>query len=278
MTGRDAGTVAGRVPLAGRWARPGVRRRTTVGDVVATYLPDGYVQLEPARWFSLPDAGPVAEHPDLLDAHGHLVASIGVLLLEGPGWRLLVDAGLGPAHVPASATHASLGVMVGGGLVEHAGEIGAVDAVVVTHAHDDHVGWARAGWPGFAGLARVPHLVGAGERAPSGWGVLRDGDEVVPGVRVLATPGHTHGHVSLVVDGGAGRLLVAGDVLHSPVQVPHPGLGSCFDVDPGASARSRARVLAELAVPGTVGAVTHFADVPFGVVRDGRWVPLPDGD
>lgn len=273
MTGRDGGT--GAVLAADRWARPGRRRRTAVGDVVATYLPDGYVQLEPARWFSLPDAGPVAEHPELLDAHGHLVASVGVLLLEGPGWRLLVDAGLGPARVPASATHASLGVMVGGGLVGHAAQIGAVDAVVVTHVHDDHVGWARAGWPGFGGLARVPHLVGAGERAPSGWGVLRDGDEVVPGVRVLATPGHTHGHVSLVVDGGVGRLLVVGDVLHSPVQVPHPGLGSCFDVDPVASVRSRELVLAELAVPGTVGAVTHFADVPFGVVRDGRWQPLP---
>lgn len=59
--------------------------------------------------------------------------------------------------------------------------------------------------------------------------------------------------MSLVVDGGAGRLLVVGDVLHSPVQVPHPGLGSCFDVDPGESARSRARVLAELAVPGRSG-------------------------
>jgi glyoxylase-like metal-dependent hydrolase (beta-lactamase superfamily II) len=261
-------------PAAVRWARPGRLQQVVLGDVVVTYVPDGFVELDPGAWFSRDDPNRVFRtHKELLGDAGMLVASVGVLLLEGPGWRLLVDAGLGPTRVPASDTHPALGAMHGGDLVDHRPRLRDVDAVVVTHWHDDHVGWARAGWPGFGNLREAPHLVGTGEPAPSHWGRVSDGDEVAPGVRVLATPGHTAGHVSLVVAGTEQRLVVLGDVMHSPVQVAQPHLGSCFELDAHESRRSRSRVLDELAVPGTLGAATHFADVPFGVVRGGRWEP-----
>lgn len=256
-----------------RWSRPGGRRQVTIGTITVTYLPDGYVELHPARWFSL--IGPVPDlDPALLSTGGMLIASVGVLLLEGPGWRLLVDAGLGPTAVPAERTHPALGVMAGGGLAEHAAEIGSVDAVLVTHAHEDHTGWARRGWPGFPGVAGAPHLIGAGEPAPETWRRVTEGQDIVPGVSVLATPGHTAGHVGLVLSSGTARMVVLGDVLHSPHQVGHADLGSCFEADAAQSRASRARVLQELAVPGTVGAATHFADVPFGRLGPGGWEPV----
>lgn len=259
--------------MTGRWSRPGRRRQVVVGDVTVTYLPDGYVEMHPGRWFAR--AQPVPDlDPRLLASGGMLVASVGVLLLEGPGWRLLVDAGLGPTTVPADRTHPALGAMVGGGLARHAAEIGTVDAVLVTHAHDDHAGWARQGWPGFPGVAGAPHLVGEGELAPASWRRLAGGEEVVPGVSVLATPGHTAGHLCVVVSSGTDRVVVLGDVLHSPLQIAHPDLGSCFESDPAQSIASRSRALRELAVPGTVGAATHFADVPFERLRGHRWEPV----
>jgi glyoxylase-like metal-dependent hydrolase (beta-lactamase superfamily II) len=258
-----------------RWAQPAVRRSLALGGITATYLPDGYVELHPARWFSLDGATSLYDdRPELIASSGHLVASIGVLLLEGPGWRILVDAGLGPTSVPADATHPALGVMRGGGLASFASVIGEVDAVVLTHAHDDHVGWARRGWAGLPGVAGAPHLVGRDEPAPREWERVDDGQEIAPGVTAIATPGHTAGHLSLVVDGDERRLVVVGDTFHSPLQVEVTHLCSCFDVDPARSRDSRARMLRELEHPGTVAAATHFADVPFGRVRAGRWEPV----
>ena len=56
---------------------------------------------------------------------------------------------------------------------------------------------------------------------------LLDGDaEVLPGVRVLATPGHTVGHQSVVVDGDGNEVLI-GDAAYTPAIYGYP------DVDPG---------------------------------------------
>src|SRR5262249_9165291 len=51
---------------------------------------------------------------------------------------------------------------------------------------------------------------------------LLDGDaEVLPGVRVLATPGHTSGHQSIVVDGDGEEVLI-GDAAYTPAIYADP--------------------------------------------------------
>jgi N-acyl homoserine lactone hydrolase len=45
--------------------------------------------------------------------------------------------------------------------------------------------------------------------------VEHDGDaEIVPGVRVVTTPGHTPGHQSVLVDTDDGLVVVGGDVAY----------------------------------------------------------------
>src|SRR5213078_2972812 len=52
---------------------------------------------------------------------------------------------------------------------------------------------------------------------------LLDGDaEVLPGVRVVATPGHTVGHQSVVVDGDGEELMI-GDAAYTPALYRRPG-------------------------------------------------------
>src|SRR6202000_798797 len=101
----------------------------------------------------------------------------------------------------------------------------------------------------------------------SGVVLIDDGDEVAPGVTAMVTPGHSLGHTSYVVTSRSGqRLVVLGDVFHSPPQISHTEWTSDPDRDPTVVPSARARILAELTVADTVGFAFHFGDQPFGRV------------
>lgn len=98
-----------------------------------------------------------------------------------------------------------------------------VDMVVTTHTHADHAGALLQ----FRGL---PWLLGrnelAGMAAIEGEPIVEakksmmgpvvelcdtDPQEVMPGVTSYPTPGHSPGHISLLVETDAGRVLINGD-------------------------------------------------------------------
>src|SRR5205807_8207344 len=60
----------------------------------------------------------------------------------------------------------------------------------------------------------------------------------------LPTPGHTPGHVSILITSQGERALVLGDVAHSPVQVREPDWVSRADMDPELTRQTR-RALVE---------------------------------
>jgi len=86
-----------------------------------------------------------------------------------------------------------------------------VGHVIVTHRHPDHIGSAPAV---LERASEATAYAGPGDAeaidAPEAVTVVSDGDHVF-GLRVVATPGHTAGHISLLDE--AGGLLVAGDAL-----------------------------------------------------------------
>lgn len=55
---------------------------------------------------------------------------------------------------------------------------------------------------------------------------------VAPGVDLLATPGHTPGHQSVVVSSGSARAVILGDLLHCPLQIGMPEWGVVFASTP----------------------------------------------
>ena len=109
--------------------------------------------------------------------------------------------------------------------VVHTGNLGwdAVHHVILTHYHPDHigsVGEVLAAAPkatAYAGAADIPQI-----KTPRPLKAIGDNDEVF-GLRVIATPGHTPGHVC--VFDPAGSLLILGDAMNnvgSKLSGPNP--------------------------------------------------------
>jgi glyoxylase-like metal-dependent hydrolase (beta-lactamase superfamily II) len=119
----------------------------------------------------------------------------------------------------------------------------AVRHVVLTHYHDDHAGGVadvmrQAGAAtGYAGEADLPRIDG-----PRPMEVAADDAEIF-GLQVVATPGHTAGHICLF-DPATG-VLVAGDALNNTAGLA--GSNPQFTADEG-QARESVRKLAALPV------------------------------
>ncbi|MGW7268900.1 MBL fold metallo-hydrolase [Streptomyces sp. NPDC054864] len=100
---------------------------------------------------------------------------------------------------------------------------------------------------------------------------------IAPGVRLRPTPGHTPGQVAVELSSRGESALITGDCIHHPVQLVHPDLGSCVDIDPAAATRTRQELLSSLVGTRTLLLGSHFPPPTAGhVIPEGgayRLVP-----
>jgi N-acyl homoserine lactone hydrolase len=130
------------------------------------------------------------ERTIVVDPGNHHLAAYGIL------GRALGRFGLTPADVDLIiATHshhdhlASLAPFAGKELILGAGEIDYARQVYGTAPIDAHLGW----------METVTEALAEPETP------------VIPGVTVVTTPGHTPGHISVLIESGDERILIAGD-------------------------------------------------------------------
>ena len=133
---------------------------------------------------------------------------VSAYVLVRDGEALVFDTGTGEGGVGP----------IGDALVAAGAGWDAVSSILVSHRHADHAGGVEAAAgeaPDATLYAAQPDLdrVPAGDLATS---EVVDGDRVV-GVRVVATPGHTSGHVSGLEE--ATGLLLVGDALVNGVAI-----------------------------------------------------------
>ncbi len=285
-------------------------QRWTVGHATITsVVEDEMVHIPPEFFFPEATAAAVARHdwviPDFADADGNVGLRTQALIVEHAGRTVLVD--------PCVGNHKHLAQFfwdqqewpfmdrfLAAGFTPD-----AIDTVLHTHVHADHVGWdthlVDDAWvPTFT---NARHLYTAGEmefaRAtidhPQMIHVFHESIEPIinagladivevdadlgHGMRLESTPGHTPGHVSLWLESDGERALITGDFLHHPVQCAEPLWSEIGDADADLARASRQRMLTIAAETGVLFVGTHFPNRPAGRVEvDGsawRFIPEP---
>lgn len=189
-----------------------------------------------------------------------------LLVIEGPsqhGRTILIDTGLGPkvgGALPRSLALAGVGPM-------------QVTDVLITHSHGDHVGGLiaadgslafpnatiRMAAPEWAWMRSKPANAALVQAIAPKVATFEPGALVAPGIRSLALPGHTPGHVGYEITSGDQRLLDIGDIAHSAiVSLEHPEWIVGYDTDPTGGRDERETELASLAADGERVFAPHF--------------------
>lgn len=215
---------------------------------------------------------------------GRVLLSIHSFVVESSGCVLVVDTcvgDVGDRPLPNDPTFLDrLASEIDGGLA-------AVDVVLCTHLHFDHVGWNTRRDEVTGELVptfpNARYLVAATELASLdnsddhdvGNGVLTASIEpiraagqleavalnhrITPEVRLVSTPGHTPGHVSVLIESGGESALITGDVVHNPVQFTHPDItAERFDDDSRLATQTRRGLIEKYRGTSTVLLGTHF--------------------
>jgi glyoxylase-like metal-dependent hydrolase (beta-lactamase superfamily II) len=243
-------------------------RRHEVGDVEVTILPDGH------RTFPLPDGFVVNATREEINAA--LVAAsmppdtmtivFNPVVVRSGGKTVLFDTGNGPQLAPGTLGRMPESLAAAG--IDAA----EIDRVVISHFHSDHVNGLKTA-DGALAFPNADILVPATE-----WDFWMSDDEMAkaaspriqelfrnnrrifdnlkgridrygndaeaaPGVRAVATPGHSIGHMSFMLSSGGGSLFLQSDVTNHPALfVAHPGWHAMFDQIPDLAEKTRRRV------------------------------------
>ena len=239
------------------------------GEFEIIVVSDGHLVLPTS--FLAPEA-PAAERAALLKAAGQdteqYQSPTNITLIRKGSELILVDAGSGDRFMPTAGK-------LFDNLKDAGIEKGAITKVVFTHGHPDHL-WGALDDLDDLVLPEAAYYVGAtewdfwhGDNATRGlpaeragfvtgarrrFDAIKDrvkmvkpGDDVVTGLRVVDTAGHTQGHVSLEVAGGDG-LMVGGDALTHPlIAFAHPEWRTTADHVPDQAVTSRKALLDRLA-------------------------------
>lgn len=277
--------------------------RHTLGAFEITALNDGHLDIDP----KLLRNAPPQQLQKLLQTSFRAAptpTAVNTYLVNTGSQLLLVDTGAGNFFGP------TLGRILAN--LKAAGhEPAQVDAVLLTHLHGDHVGGLITAdgaavfpnavlhvskkeadfWLSPEVMAKAPKeaqmYFQAAQKAVAPYqaaGRLKtfEGDsELMPGVRTLATPGHTPGHTSFLLNSDGQQLLVWGDIIHSTgVQFARPKVTIEFDIDAKTAAATRTRLLADVARQKLLVSGMHLPFPGIGHVRAGRdgaaytWVPI----
>jgi glyoxylase-like metal-dependent hydrolase (beta-lactamase superfamily II) len=224
-----------------------------------------------------------------VDGERRLLQALNCLLIETPSGRVLVETGIGErVDEKTRAMRAYEGPWIAAAL-ETAGFLPeSINVVAMSHLHFDHAGGLlradgekafphativaqKAEWE--VALGENPRLIASYVqpelRLVEAWGKQgwTDGEkEVLPGVSVVPTGGHSTGHQAVIVRGtgdGARTLAFFGDLLMRPWGA-NPRWVTAFDDFPLESVAQKSLLFAQAVEEDWIIVLSHEATKPIG--------------
>lgn len=234
--------------------------------------------------------------PNFLDTDGDMILSIHAFLINAGGLNIIVDTCAGNGKkLPLYEEWNNLNTP----FLENMAALGfpadKIDRVLCTHLHFDHVGWnthlVDGQWiPTFP---NARYLFGATE-----WEFWKDEDDpyeshaldqalqpifdagqvdlvesthkINDEISLIPTPGHTPGHVSILIQSKGEEAVITGDMFHHPLQMAKPGWIDMADVESSLAEKTRIEFMQRFGDSETTVLGTHFATPTAGkIVSDG---------
>lgn len=277
----------------------------TIGNVKITSIVESETPTSPRFMYADVDKAGVLERaerapwlrPHFVSEQGYLLQKIQCLVIDTGEHRIAVDTCIGNDKDRNNELWDHLQGPFLDDMAAAGYEPESITHVVCTHLHVDHVGWNTR----LVGGAWVPTFPNARylfvESEYEHWKVAETlfegddvfGDSVAPisdagladlvaidhrvcnQVRFQPTPGHTPGHISVVIESDGAKAIITGDMAHNPMQLADPDLSSLFDTDQDAARATRRAVFPEWADGTTLVIGTHFGSPTAGTMH-------PDGD
>lgn len=242
--------------------------RFTLGDFQITTVSDGTAEMpEPEKIFGVnqtPETVKAFAAEHLLPTD-KLVNGFTPVVVNTGADLVLFDTGNAPGARPTTGLLAQRLAAAG---IDPA----SITVVVLTHFHPDHIGGlmtdgkptfpnARYVWNGAeyafwsdpaqengprAGVVKLvqSNVTPLKDKATE----IKDGSDVVSGIRAMAAPGHTPGHTAFHIESGGQRLFLGGDFSnHFVLSLEQPDWFVSFDADKEQAVATRKKILAMLA-------------------------------
>lgn len=276
--------------------------RYDLGDCSVTLVSGGKLKLDGGAMFGLiPKALWSRVYP--ADDMNRIQLHCNCLLVEWPGSqrRVIVETGHGPKYAPKEQR--IFDIDPSHWLLPSLQRLGvdptSITDVVLSHLHFDHAGGLthevdgttvptfprarvhaqRREYEDARGNAGIMTATYREENYRAlddadAWRLLDGEGEIVPGVRSVPTPGHTHGHHSILIAGSQRCMIFGGDLLPTRHHLGAP-YNMSYDLLPLENRASKARLLGWLADRGGLLAIDHEIEMPVvEVERAGDWFAL----
>jgi glyoxylase-like metal-dependent hydrolase (beta-lactamase superfamily II) len=270
-----------------------------VGNVEIVALSDGDIEFSTPLNEVFPSVPEDAwqeyrdRYPDVFAGPNAWRLNIGCYLLRTQGRTILVDTGLGP---DANARFIGTTGILLADLKAQGVAAGDIDTVFLTHSHGDHIGWNVTGaggrmfpnarytmsrtewnWVPERLAANAPGMASAERQVVSLGNLdvvdLLEGDTALTDeVTAIETPGHTPGHMSLMISSAGEKACLTGDAIVHPVQMTEPDWAPRMDFDGVASSKTRHSLLERFEAENLTIVSCHFPRPGYGqLIRvDGR--------